>query len=74
MASSGCSATDSFSLTVSIDEEGYYDAAEPNDNPFNATTITTGQKVTGNSLNVSNDQDWYVWQVPSREEADSYNR
>lgn len=65
VASSGCSATDPFSLTVSIDEEGYYDAAEPNDNPFNATTITTGQKVTGNSLNVSNDQDWYVWQVPS---------
>lgn len=65
LASSGYSDTEPFSLTVSIDEEGYYDDAEPNDNPFNAVTITTGQKVTGNNLNVSNDQDWYVWRVPS---------
>lgn len=65
LATSGYSDTEPFSLTVSIDEEGYYDDAEPNDNPFDAVSITTGQKVTGNNLNVSNDQDWYVWQVPS---------
>lgn len=65
LATSGYSDTEPFSLTVSIDEEGYYDDAEPNDNPFNAVTITTGQEIKGNNLNVSNDQDWYVWQVPS---------
>lgn len=64
-ATKGYSSTEKFTLTVSIDEEGYYDASEPNNSPFTATTISTGAKVTGCSLNVSNDQDWFVWNVPS---------
>ena len=65
LASEGYSSTETFSLTVSIDEEGYYDAAEPNDSPFDAVTVSTGVNITNCSLNVSNDQDWYVWNVPS---------
>lgn len=61
----GYSLTETFTLTVSIDEEGYYDASEPNDSPFTATTISTGAKITGCGLNVANDQDWFVWNVPS---------
>lgn len=64
-ATEGCSSTATFTLTVSIDEEGYYDASEPNDNPFTAVTVSTGVKITGCNLNVSNDQDWFVWNVPS---------
>lgn len=64
-ATTGYSSTEAFTLTVSIDEEGYYDASEPNDSPFTATTISTGANITGCSLNVSNDQDWFVWNVPS---------
>jgi len=61
----GCSSTETFNLTVSLDEQGYYDASEPNDSPFTAVTVDTGAIVTGCNLNVSNDQDWYVWNVPS---------
>lgn len=65
IASEGCSTTEPFLLTVSIDEEGYYDAAEPNDSPFDAVMVTTGAIITNSNLNVTNDQDWYVWNVPS---------
>ena len=64
-ASKGYSTTESARLTVSIDENGYYDSFEPNDSPFDARSITENVQVTGNTLNVSNDQDWFVWKVPS---------
>lgn len=64
-STSGYSATETFNLTVSIDEQGYYDASEPNDSPFTAVSVDTGAIITGCNLNVSNDQDWFVWNVPS---------
>lgn len=64
-ATTGCSSTETFTLTISIDEKGYYDAAEPNDCPFDAVTISTGTKIIDGNLNVSNDQDWFEWDVPS---------
>lgn len=64
-AAAGYSSTENFVLTLSIDEEGYYDASEPNDNPFNAVTISVGTIITGCNLNVINDQDWFVCNVPS---------
>ncbi len=68
-AAAGCSSTENFVLTLSIDEEGYYDASEPNDSPFSASTISTGTVITGCNLNVINDQDWFAWNVPSTIEA-----
>lgn len=64
-ATTGYSTTDGAKLTVSIDENGFYDKYEPNDNPFNAVSVTDDASVTGCNLNVSNDQDWYVWKVSS---------
>lgn len=64
-ASKGYSTTESAKLTVSLDENGYYDSFEPNDSPFDAISITENVQITGNTLNVSNDQDWFVWKVPS---------
>ena len=43
----------------------YFDEFEPNDSPFDAISITEDVQMTGNTLNVSNDQDWFVWKVPS---------
>ncbi len=60
MSAKGYSATESYKLTVSVDEKGYYDASEPNESPFDVKLVTSGTKVVGNNLNVSNDQDWYV--------------
>lgn len=59
-ATTGYSTTEEAKLTISIDENGYYDALEPNDNPFSAVSITADKGVTGCNLNVSNDQDWFV--------------
>lgn len=56
----GYSATDSFKLTISLDEEGYYDASEPNESPFDVKTVTSNTYIEGHSLNVPNDQDWFV--------------
>ncbi len=64
-ASKGYSTTEAAKLTVSLDENGYYDSFEPNDSPFDARSIAEDVQVTGNTLNVSNDQDWFVWKVPS---------
>lgn len=65
-AMSGYSTTEQFILTVSLDEEGYYDSYEPNDSPFTVTELpsSTQHSVTAN-LNVVNDQDWYCFQMPS---------
>lgn len=64
-ASQGYSTTETAKLTVSLDENGYFDEFEPNDSPFDAVSITENVQITGNTLNVSNDQDWFVWKVPS---------
>ncbi len=63
-ATTGFSTTEEFNLTVSLDEDGFFDSNEPNDNPFNATKITDDKGISGCNLNVSNDHDWFVWQVP----------
>lgn len=64
-ATTGYSSTEAFTLTVSIDESGFYDDSEPNDSPFTATTISTGAVIADCNLNVSNDQDWFAWNVPA---------
>lgn len=64
-AARGCSSTETFKLTVSLDNFENFDAGEPNDNPFSAVTIPDGAVVSGCNLNVSNDQDWYVWNASS---------
>ncbi len=56
----GYSPTESFELTVSIDEAGYYDASEPNESPFDVKTVSSNTSIVGNNLNVINDQDWFV--------------
>lgn len=58
VSSSGSSTTESFSLTVSIDEAGSYDGNEPNDSPFKAAAAS-GNTVNA-SLHVVNDQDGYA--------------
>lgn len=62
----GYSLTEPFYLTISLDEQGYYDSNEPNDSPFTATELdsVTQLNITGANLNVSNDQDWYCWKMP----------
>lgn len=59
----GSSTTDEFTLNLSLDVAGSYDSAEPNNNPFKAYTVNHGT-ISGANLNVSNDEDWYVWNVP----------
>lgn len=58
IASTGSSSTDSFTLTVSLDNPGTFDSNEPNDSAFEATSIS-GLSAAG-SLHVENDQDWYL--------------
>lgn len=66
-SAAGYSLTEEFILTLSLDEQGYYDSNEPNDSPFTATELnsTTQLNITDVNLNVSNDQDWYCWKMPS---------
>lgn len=40
--------------------QGNYDSAEPNDSAFEAYKIKEGE-LSGASLHVENDQDWYIW-------------
>lgn len=61
VSSSGSSTTESFTLTVSVDEAGFYDGNEPNDSPFEAMAVS-GNTVNA-SLHVVNDQDWYAVQM-----------
>ncbi|MDE7479137.1 MAG: hypothetical protein K2M91_14560, partial [Lachnospiraceae bacterium] len=58
--SKGYSTTESFGLTISLDQAGYYDASEPNESPFDVKTVTSNTNIVGNNLNVINDQDWFV--------------
>lgn len=64
-AARGCSSTETFKLTVSLDNFENFDAGEPNDNPFSAVKIPDGAVVSNCNLNVANDQDWYVWNASS---------
>lgn len=64
-AARGCSSTETFKLTVSLDNFENFDAGEPNDNPFSAVAIPDGAVISNCNLNVANDQDWYVWNVSS---------
>ena len=61
----GFSATETFGLTISLDQAGYYDASEPNESPIDVKQITTNTNVVGNNLNVINDQDWFVINTPT---------
>lgn len=68
MSYTGSSETYGFKLTVSIDVAGSYDSYEPNENPFDAVSmsLSTSVPVSGKisaSLNTPNDQDWYVIEV-----------
>lgn len=63
-ATQGGSTADTFKLTVSLDVDGCYDSAEPNDSPYNAYGVTEGT-VSGASLHVINDQDWFIWRATS---------
>ena len=63
--SKGFSATETFGLTISLDQAGYYDASEPNESPIDVKKITTNTNVVGNNLNVINDQDWFVINTPT---------
>lgn len=56
----GYSATESFVLTISLDQTGSYDASEPNESPYDVKALTTNTSIIGNNLNVPNDQDWFV--------------
>lgn len=64
-AARGCSSTETFKLTVSLDNFENFDAGEPNDNPFSALEVPDGVVISNCNLNVPNDQDWYVWNVSS---------
>lgn len=62
---------DVFFLTVSIDEPGTYESAEPNDYPGYASPlsiVTSGTiRASGSgALTVANDQDWFTVTVPTR--------
>lgn len=63
-ATKGGSASDAFELTLSLDVQGNYDAAEPNDSAYYAYKTTEGS-ISGATLHVSNDQDWYMWNATS---------
>lgn len=67
-ATKGGSASDTFELTLSLDVQGNYDSAEPNDSAYYAYGITEGN-LTGASLHVINDQDWYMWNATSEFES-----
>lgn len=61
LSSNGSSSSESFTLTISLDEAGSFDSNEPNESAFEATSISG---LTGNgSLHVENDQDWYIANV-----------
>ena len=60
ISSAGSSISESFTLTISLDIEGAYDTNEPNDSPFEATTLSLSNKTASASLHVANDQDWYA--------------
>lgn len=47
-------------LTISLDVEGIYDAAEPNDSPYTAYELAVGKQLSGATLHVANDQDWFI--------------
>lgn len=64
MATEGGSSTDEFKLTIGLDVEGTYDSAEPNDSAYNSYAITEGT-ISGATLHVVNDQDWYLWKATS---------
>ncbi len=66
-ATAGYNEEDQYALTISIDGYGYYDSYEPDENAFYANTVAVSGTavITGRNLNVSNDQDWYAWTVPS---------
>ena len=82
LAVSGSSETDPFTLTVSLDVAGSYDDNEPNDNAFKATQLNLSSTEpysasTSASLNVVNDQGWYVisirWKGPYEIKAGNYS-
>ena len=63
-ATQGGSDTDPFILSIGLDDAGKYDLAEPSDSPFYAYGVTEGI-ISGGTLHVENDQDWFVWNAGS---------
>lgn len=64
-ATKGGSTTDTFKLTISLDEKLNADTAEPNDSAFYAYGVDIGTTISGPSLHVVNDQDWFVMRTTS---------
>ena len=71
LATKGGSASDTFKLTLSMDEDGSYDIFEYNNSPYDAFELpeltVNGLSVSQLSLHVSNDQDWFLLRNTSSE-------
>lgn len=62
----GGSSTSPYTLNVSLDVAGAFDAAEPNDSPYAAYVLNSGSiGISGASIHAMNDQDWFQWSVPT---------
>ncbi len=71
LATAGGSDTDMYKFTLSLDEEGSYDSLEYNNSPYDASELpeltNVGIKTHNFSLNMANDQDWFLLRASSTE-------
>lgn len=71
LATKGGSASDTFKLTLSMDEDGSYDIFEYNNSPYDAFELpeltVDGLRVSKLSLHTANDQDWFLLRNTSSE-------
>lgn len=58
-ANDAAGASAPYYLTISLDVQGVYDGAEPNDSPYTAYELEINKELTGATLHVVNDQDWF---------------
>ncbi len=60
----GGSSTSPYTLTVSLEVDGAFDPAEPNDSPYAAYALHSGSiGISSASIHAMNDQDWFQWIV-----------
>lgn len=71
LATKGGSDTDAYKFTLSLDEEGSYDSLEYNNSPYDASELPeltkAGIWAQKFSLNMANDQDWFLLRTSSTE-------
>ena len=71
LATKGGSESDTFKLTLSMDEDGSYDIFEYNNSPYDAFELpeltVDGLRVSKLSLHTANDQDWFLLRNTSSE-------